>query len=347
MAELKDFENDMYDLVKNVKFKHNVSSPLQNTLKQNMREMSEENRMYVAADKTSNFYKVTKEKHKQMMHQNVTKEYKKCDDKVVDKVNSEDKKIAEKLELDERIYAFSKRDAFITVKDHKDNFQNNTKCRLINPAKSDLGKVSKKILSRVVTALRKSSNLNQWKNSFEVIDWFKELENKDTLTFLLFDIVEYYPNITEELLKKALNYAKNHVDITQEEIKIILQTKKALLFSDGKPWVKKGHKNFDVTMGSWDGAEVADLVGLYLLSQLTNLNLRIGLYRDDGLAVCNLSPRQTELTKKKLCRIFQENGLNITAEANLKSVNFLDINLNLETGIYRPYMKPNETPTYG
>ena len=247
---IRVFENDMYDLVKNVKFKHNVSSPLQTTLKQNMRDMSEENRMYVAADKTSTFYKITKEKHKQMMHQNVTKEYKKCDDKVVDKVNSEDKKIAEELELDERIYAFSKRDAFITVKDHKDNFQNNTKCRLINPAKSDLGKVSKKILSRVVTALRKSSNLNQWKNPFAVIDWFKELENKDTLTFLLFDIVEYYPNITEELLKKALNYAKNHVDITKEEIKIILQTKKALLFSDGKPWVKKGHNNFDVTMGS-------------------------------------------------------------------------------------------------
>ena len=29
--------------------------------------MSEENRLYVAADKTSNFYKVTKEKHKEMM----------------------------------------------------------------------------------------------------------------------------------------------------------------------------------------------------------------------------------------------------------------------------------------
>ena len=97
---------------------------------------------------------------------------------------------------------------------------------------------------------------------------------------------------------------------------------------DGKPWVKKGNKVFDVTMGSWDGAEVADLVGLYLLSQLTDLNLDLGLYRYDGLAVCDQSPRQAELTKKKLCRILKENGLNITA------------------GIYRPYMKPNETPSY-
>ena len=65
--------------------------------------------------------------------------------------------------------------------------------------------------------------------------------------------------------------------------------------------MKKGNKVFDVTMGSWDGAEVADLVGLHLLSQLTDLHLDIGLYRDDGLAVCDQSPRQVELTKKKLC----------------------------------------------
>ena len=42
---------------------------------------------------------------------------------------------------------------------------------------------------------------------------------------------------------------------------------------------KKGNQAFDVTMESWDGAEVADLVGIFLLSQLTNLNLNIGLYR--------------------------------------------------------------------
>ena len=99
-------------------------------------------------------------------------------------------------------------------------------------------------------------------------------------------------------------------------------------------------------MGSWDGAEVADLVGLYLLSQLTDLPIDVGLYRDDGLAVCRLSGRQAELTKKKLCAIFKDNGLNITAEANRKDVNFLDINLNLDTGIYRPYMKPNDSPLY-
>ena len=69
-------------------------------------------------------------------------------------LNKEDKAIAEKLEIDDKVYSLSKREAYITMKDHKDNFKNNPKCRLINPTKSELGKVSKQILTKVVTALR-------------------------------------------------------------------------------------------------------------------------------------------------------------------------------------------------
>ena len=162
----------------------------------------------------------------------------------------------------------------------------------------------------------------------------------------MFDICEFYPSISEKLLKKAVEFAKQHVNISEQEIRIILQTKKGLLFSNTEVWVKKGQKPFDVTMGSWDGAEVCDLVGLYLLSQLSDLNLDIGLYRDDGLCISALNARQTEIAKKKICSIFKDNGLNITAEANMKSVDFLDVNLNLETGTYKPFMKPNDKPTY-
>ena len=119
-----------------------------------------------------------------------------------------------------------------------------------------------------------------------------------------------------------------------------------MIFTNGQPWIKKGSKPFDVTMGSWDGAETSDLVGLYLLSKLTDLGIDIGLYRDDGLAVCDKKPRRVELIKKKICKIFKEEGFNITAQANMNSVNFLDINLNLDLDTYRPYMKPNGAPVY-
>ena len=99
-------------------------------------------------------------------------------------------------------------------------------------------------------------------------------------------------------------------------------------------------------MGSFHGAECCELVGLFLLSLLQHLKLILGLYRDDGLGVCSLTARQIELTKKEMCKIFKEQGLSITIEANHKVVNFLDVNLDLNTGLYKPFMKPNDNPVY-
>ena len=52
-------------------------------------------------------------------------------------------------------------------------------------------------------------------------------------------------------------------------------------------------------MGSYDGAETCELVGLYMLSQLEQLGINIGLYRDDGLAICDKTPFETEISRKK------------------------------------------------
>ena len=46
---------------------------------------------------------------------------------------------------------------------------------------------------------------------------------------------------------------------------------------------------FDDTMGSYDGAEIYELVGLYLLNKLSTVigKSSVGLYRDDGIAAIN------------------------------------------------------------
>ena len=81
-------------------------------------------------------------------------------------------------------------------------------------------------------------------------------------------------------------------------------------------------------MGSFDGAETCELVGGFLLSQLqTKFGDKIGLYRDDGLAVTDTTPRMTENIKKEICRIFKKHGLQITIEANKQVINFLDVTL--------------------
>ena len=65
------------------------------------------------------------------------------------------------------------RQAFISLKDHKENFENDPKCRLINPAKNNLGLTSKQILDRINSTIRSKTNSYQWTNTRSVIDWFE------------------------------------------------------------------------------------------------------------------------------------------------------------------------------
>ena len=48
------------------------------------------------------------------------------------------------------------------VKNHKDNFINQPKCRLINPAKSQIGKISSQILKKINKTLRSKLEIPQW-----------------------------------------------------------------------------------------------------------------------------------------------------------------------------------------
>ena len=72
--------------------------------------------------------------------------------------------------IDNRTEQIAKKQAFIPPKDHKDNFANHPTCRLINPAKSELGKVSKQILDYINSKIGKITELNQWKNTSDVIN---------------------------------------------------------------------------------------------------------------------------------------------------------------------------------
>ena len=100
-------------------------------------------------------------------------------------------------------------------------------------------------------------------------------------------IENFYPSITEKLLTDAITFAKQHTSITDRDIDIIMHSRKSLLFDKNTAWIKKNNSSFDVTMGSYDGAEVCELVGLFILNDLCNEYGKdnIGLYRDDGLAI--------------------------------------------------------------
>ena len=94
-----------------------------------------------------------------------------------------------------------------------------------------------------------------------------------------------------------------------------------------------------------DGAEICELVGLFILNHLGKSfgKENIGLYRDDGLAIIkNKSARLADKTRKELHKAFEQFGLKITAKSNLHVVNFLDVTFDLSTGKYKPKRKPND-----
>ena len=128
----------------------------------------------------------------------------------------EAKNIAKKIQLSDRIECLAKTPAFITLKDHKDNFQSSLHCRLINPSKSELGQVSKSILENINQHLVKLLHVNQWKNSASVIEWFRNIEDKKNCTFIKFDIREFYPSSTKTIFDKDLLFAKQYHDISND-----------------------------------------------------------------------------------------------------------------------------------
>ena len=148
-----------------------------------------------------------------------------------------------------------------------------------------MGLVSKKILEKINEKITSLTLLIQWKITASVINWFNNIPNKANSVFIVFDIESFYPSISEELLKMSINYAKQFINIPEQDIDIIMHSRKSLLFHQDAAWVKKGDSGlFDVTIGSYDGAEVCELVRLYILNRLSEKYDKesTGLYRDDG-----------------------------------------------------------------
>ena len=102
-------------------------------------------------------------------------------------------------------------------------------------------------------------------------------------------------------------------------------------------------------MGSYDGTEVCELVGAFLLNNFSYVidKSYVGLYRDDGLGVFKShSGPETERKRKEIIRTFNTYNLSITIETNIRVVNVLDTTFDLINDIYKSYHKPNNSSVY-
>ena len=99
--------------------------------------------------------------------------------------------------------------------------------------------------SKVVQA----TGVNQWINTNAFLNWFNNIANKDQYSFIAFDVVDFYPSISTDLLNAALDFASNYDNISEEERDIIIHAKTSCLYNSGEHWDKRSSSNlFDVTI---------------------------------------------------------------------------------------------------
>ena len=109
----------------------------------------------------------------------------------------------------------------------KENFNINSKCCLIKPAKSELGNVAKIIVENTNKTTREKLHCNQLRNTSNIIDCLQDITDKGNCIFIQFDIEEFYHSITKHLLLKAIEHAKLYTSITQQKLEIILHARKS------------------------------------------------------------------------------------------------------------------------
>ena len=97
-------------------------------------------------------------------------------------------------------------------------------------------------------------------------------------------------------------------------------------------WKKKSESCFDVAKRSSHDAEVCELVGIYILSNLTNLINQddTGLYRDDGwIVVKNLRDQRTGRLRKNIVQLFKNFSFKTEIKMNLTEVDLFNVTFNL------------------
>ena len=83
-----------------------------------------------------------------------------------------------------RMFINVKNRCFTNLKDHKINFLNNPIICLLNPAKNELGRLTEVLLDKTNLYLRNITKFNQWKNTSDVISWFKKIKIKHSCIFI-------------------------------------------------------------------------------------------------------------------------------------------------------------------
>ena len=118
---LKGFEDDLTHMINTVSFRK-VNDPFLNTVTEGIKKINTSKNVFVFADKTQNIYEVPPSTYTKLLTENITKTYKTENEDITEEINKELKELTNNLGIGNRIDIMAKREAFVTLNDHKENF---------------------------------------------------------------------------------------------------------------------------------------------------------------------------------------------------------------------------------
>ena len=135
MKELVPFKNDLIDMLKVIEFRK-VKNQFLTKMKNEIKTVKQSKKTLTFADKMSNMYRLSKEKHEQLLTNVATSNYKKTNNSIKKKINMAGKQVLKSNETLKHVEINRENNCFFTSKNHKDNFPNKQEVRLINLAKN-------------------------------------------------------------------------------------------------------------------------------------------------------------------------------------------------------------------
>jgi len=129
VPEMIEFERELIAIVSKLTFKR-TTNEFQSKLKQDIRTINHSDKLYVPADKTTNMYRMKKDDYQKILTDSITAKNKIDTRNLKSSINIQGKEIVKDFTIAVRFDVNGENNYFVTLKDHKDNFENNLTTRL-------------------------------------------------------------------------------------------------------------------------------------------------------------------------------------------------------------------------
>ena len=123
VEHLSAFEEDLYSLARSIQFTQHKNT-FQQKLARDVRDIKNSSSVLVSADKTTNLYSMPSDEYRKLLRENISKSYKTTGNATKQAINREAGQIATELGIEDRVEEVAEKEAYITLKDHKEGFWN-------------------------------------------------------------------------------------------------------------------------------------------------------------------------------------------------------------------------------